>query len=144
MPVPRSVAMGPASRRPGRSWPCCFEQAVIVKPTQVQAYLSKKECCMRARLREVFGGRLVHRTTILGMVAALCALAPLGPLTGTASAATGHIDEFPAGPTPNSLIQSSLSDPLGLTVGPDGNLWFADADGSASVRKAVGRFHVAT
>ena len=93
---------------------------------------------MRARLREVFGSRQVHRTTILGMVAAVCALAPLGPLTGTASATTGHIDEF----RPAGLLESPVSDPLGLTVGPDGNIWFTNADPTAI--KTIGRFHVAT
>src|SRR6059058_5122535 len=43
-----------------------------------------------------------------------------------AAAATGTITEF----RPAGFSQTATSDPLGITTGPDGNLWFTDAGAS--------------
>src|SRR5438309_10354386 len=68
----------------------------------------------------------VSRIVTLALVAT--GLLSLPGSTGTARAAiaspaapaTGHIDEFP--------VTASSADPLGITAGPDGNLWFAAGD----------------
>src|SRR2546430_13550573 len=105
--------------------------------------------CMRARVHRFLTARLVHRVTILGLLASLMAWAPLTALTTTAHAATGTITEFNNSNRPG-IIQNSSSDPLGLAVGPDGNLWFTDAGenlqatgGAAAPLKQIGRFHLA-
>ena len=69
---------------------------------------------------------LVSRIVTLALVAT--GLLSLPGSTGTALAAiaspaaplTGHIDEFP--------VTAASADPLGITAGPDGNLWFADGN----------------
>ena len=81
---------------------------------------------MRARVPRFLTAGLVPRATILGMLASLLAIAPMGALTPAAHAATGTITEFNNSNRPG-IIQNSSSDPVGLTVGPDGNLWFTDA-----------------
>src|SRR5437879_2840346 len=78
---------------------------------------------MPKRIRAALTTHPVQRLAILGLLASLTALAPRGPLTGVASAATGHIDEF----WPPGLMQTPASDPLGIVTGPDGNLWYTDA-----------------
>jgi streptogramin lyase len=79
---------------------------------------------MPKRIRAALTTRPVPRLAILGLLASLTALAPAGPLTGVASATTGHIDEY----RPPGLTQGTASsDPLGITTGPDGNLWYTDA-----------------
>src|SRR5437667_11742815 len=80
---------------------------------------------MRARVHRILTAGLVPRATILGMLGSLLAMAPMGALTPAAHAATGTITEFNNSNRPG-IIQNSSSDPLGLTVGPDGNLWFTD------------------
>ena len=104
---------------------------------------------MQTRVWHHLTTRLVHRVTLLGVLASLTVLAPLGALTPAAHAATGHIDEFNQANRPG-IIQNSSSDPLGLTVGPDGNLWFTDAGedlslqgGAPPPRWQIGRFHLA-
>src|SRR6266852_8284671 len=104
---------------------------------------------MRKRVHEVLTTRLVHRITVLGLLASLMAIAPLGILTPAAHATTGSITEFNNTNRPG-IIQNSSSDPLGLTVGPDGNLWFTDAGedlslqgGAPPPRWQIGRFHLA-
>ena len=81
---------------------------------------------MRARVPQFLTAGLVPRATTLGLLASLMAIAPLGVSTPAAQAATGTITEFNNAKRPG-IIQNSSSDPLGLTVGPDGNLWFTDA-----------------
>jgi len=104
---------------------------------------------MRARVHGFLTARLVPRVMTLGVLASLTAIAPMGALTPAAHAATGTIMEFNNSNRPG-IIQNSSSDPLGLTVGPDGNLWFTDAGenlqatgGAAAPPKQIGRFHVA-
>ncbi|MEA2566420.1 MAG: hypothetical protein QOD49_1597 [Actinomycetota bacterium] len=104
---------------------------------------------MRARVPQFLTAGLVPRATTLGLLASLMAIAPLGVSTPAAQAATGTITEFNNAKRPG-IIQNSSSDPLGLTVGPDGNLWFTDAGenlqatgGAAAPPKQIGRFHVA-
>src|SRR3981081_4641432 len=104
---------------------------------------------MRARVPQFLTAGLVPRATTLGLLAACMALAPLGISTPSAQAATGTITEFNNSNRPG-IIQNPSSDPLGLTVGPDGNLWFTDAGenlqatgGAAAPAKQIGRFHVA-
>src|SRR4030081_3003118 len=82
--------------------------------------------CMRARVLRFLTARLAHRVTILGLLASLTAWSPPTALTPAAHAATGTITEFNNSNRP-CIIQNPSSDPLGLTVGPDGNLWFTDA-----------------
>jgi streptogramin lyase len=80
------------------------------------------------------------------MAASLLAIAPMGALTPAAHAATGTITEFNNSNRPG-IIQNSSSDPLGLAVGPDGNLWFTDAGENLAAApappKQIGRFHLA-
>src|ERR1700704_4609792 len=101
---------------------------------------------MRARVHRFLTARLVHRVTILGLLASLMAWAPLTALMPTAHAVTGTITEFNNSNRPG-IIQNPSSDPLGLTVGPDGNLWFTDAGenlpASPAPPKQIGRFHLA-
>ena len=104
---------------------------------------------MRARVPRFLTAGLVPRATILGMLASLLAIAPMGALTPAAHAATGTITEFNNSNRPG-IIQKSSSDPLGLAVGPDGNLWFTDAGenlqatgGAAAPKMQIGRFHLA-
>ena len=107
---------------------------------------------MRQRVYEILTSRLVPRVTVLGMLASLMALAPFGALTPAAHATTGAIQEFNNSNRPG-IIQNSSSDPLGLVVGPDQNLWFTDAGEDLSVRQPnpgavappsqIGRFHTA-
>ena len=97
---------------------------------------------MSKRVRAALTTRPVPRLVILGLLASLTALAPSSPLVGAAAAATGHIDEF----RPPGLMQTPASDPLGITTGPDGNLWFTDAGedlgpGGAAPPKQIGRFN---
>src|SRR6266567_4729483 len=103
---------------------------------------------MRQRVHEFLTSRLVPRITVLGLLASLMAIAPLGVLTPAAHATTGAITEFNNTNRPG-IIQNSSSDPLGLTVGPDGNLWFTDAGedltptgGDPAPPAQVGRFHL--
>ena len=49
---------------------------------------------MRARVPRFLTAGLVPRATILGMLASLLAIAPMGALTPAAHAATGTITEF--------------------------------------------------
>jgi virginiamycin B lyase len=56
--------------------------------------------------------------------AVMLAAAPAG------AAATGTITEF----RPAGISQTATSDPLGITSGPDGNLWFTDA-GASTIAK---------
>ena len=104
---------------------------------------------MRARVHQFLTAGLVPRTTTLGVLASLMAIAPLGVSTPAAQAATGTITEFNNANRPG-IIQNPSSDPLGLAVGPDGNLWFTDAGenlqatgGAAAPPKQIGRFHLA-
>ncbi|HEY2667714.1 MAG TPA: choice-of-anchor D domain-containing protein [Actinomycetota bacterium] len=80
------------------------------------------------------------------MAASLLAIAPMGALTPAAHAATGTITEFNNANRPG-IIQNSSSDPLGLAVGSDGNLWFTDAgeslQGAPPPPRQIGRFHLA-
>jgi streptogramin lyase len=104
---------------------------------------------MRARVHRFLTAGLVPRATILGVLGSLLAIAPMGALTPAAHAATGTITEFNNSNRPG-IIQNSSSDPLGLAVGADGNLWFTDAGenlqttgGAAAPPKQIGRFHLA-
>src|SRR6266540_7444784 len=101
---------------------------------------------MRRRAR-FFLTRMVTRVSILGLLASLMALAPLGPLTQAAHAATGTINEY----RPAGIMQNSSSDLLGIAAGPDGNIWFTDAGedlspfgGQPAPPKQIGRFNPAT
>jgi streptogramin lyase/ribosomal protein L24E len=76
-------------------------------------------------VHQVISARLGHRVLILGLLGSLLALAPLPSLTPAALATTGTITEFR--PTNPPILQTASSDPLGITTGPDGNLWFTDA-----------------
>src|SRR5438309_3663358 len=91
---------------------------------------------------------LVSRIVTLALVAT--GLLSLPGSTGTALAAipspaaplTGHIDEFP--------VTAAAADPLAITAGPDGNLWFADGNttvgriGRVSLTGTVSTFPVPT
>src|SRR5882724_10661574 len=100
---------------------------------------------MPKRVRAAVATRSGPRLAILALLASLTALAPRGPLTSVAAAATGTINEF----RPPGLTQGTASsDPLGITTGPDGNLWYTDAGedlgpGVPAPAKQVGRFNPA-
>src|SRR3981081_625875 len=64
------------------------------------------------------------------MFAAAAAPAGAGPAGAPPAAATGTITEF----RPAGISQTATSDPLGITSGPDGNLWFTDA-GASTIAK---------
>ena len=104
---------------------------------------------MRKRVHEFLTVGLLNRVTILGLLASLLAIAPLAALTPAAQAATGTITEFNNSNRPG-IIQNTSSDPLGLTVGGDGNLWFTDAGEDLTLQGGlpappaqIGRFHLA-
>jgi streptogramin lyase len=78
---------------------------------------------MRERVRHLLTDRLPQRMAILAMLGSLMALAPVGPLTGLAHATTGTITEY----RPSGLVQTGSTDILGITTGPDGNIWVTDA-----------------
>src|SRR5882724_8647064 len=111
--------------------------------------LPKKECSMRlgsaarvpfkakarptpnpkARLKARSVSRLVLVATVASQAAVFAAAAaPAGaaPVVALPAAATGTITEF----RPAGISQTATSDPLGITTGPDGNLWFTDAGAS--------------
>src|SRR5438552_11306049 len=74
--------------------------------------------------------RPVSRLLLVATVASqtlvfAAAAAPAGaaPAVALPAAATGTITEF----RPAGISQTATSDPLGITSGPDGNLWFTDA-----------------
>ena len=83
---------------------------------------------MQERVRHATTTRFASRVAILGMVASGLALMPSGPLTAPAAAsATGPVQIF----RPAGIVETALTDPLGITAGSDGKLWFVDA-GEAS------------
>src|SRR5438105_7023575 len=127
----------------------CFGDGWDSRNEPVSNFPRKRSIGMRARVHRFLPAGLVPRATILGMLASLLAIAPMGALTPAAYAATGTITEFNNSNRPG-IIQNSSSDPLGLAVGPDGNLWFTDAGenlqatgGAAAPPKQIGRFHLA-
>src|SRR5437868_15288409 len=92
----------------------------------VSNFPRKRSIGMRARVHRCLTAGLVPRGTILGVLGALLAIAPMGALTPAAHAATGTITQFNNSNRPG-IIQNSSSHPLGLPVGLDGDLWFTDA-----------------
>jgi streptogramin lyase len=83
--------------------------------------------------RSLWSGRPLRAmsTAVALAVAApalLLAAAPAGAATGTSStaAASPTIHEY----RPAGISATAMSDPLGITSGPDGNLWFTDAGAS--------------
>lgn len=78
--------------------------------------------------------RSVSRLVLVATVASqalvfTAAAAPAGaaPAVALPAAATGTITEF----RPAGISQTATSDPLGITTGPDGNLWFTESDANA-------------
>src|SRR3981081_2460436 len=70
---------------------------------------------------------VASQTVMFAAAAAPAGAAPAGALP---AAATGTITEF----RPAGISQTATSDPLGITSGPDGNLWFTDA-GDSTIAK---------
>src|SRR5439155_25352944 len=69
--------------------------------------------------------RLVLVATVASQALVFAAeAAPAGaaPAVALPAATTGTITEF----RPAGISQTATSDPLGITTGPDGNLWFTD------------------
>src|SRR2546427_1106566 len=90
-----------------------------------------------ARLKAGAMARPVSRLVLVAPVASqtlvfAAAAAPAGaaPAVALPAAATGMITEF----RPAGISQTATSDPLGITSGPDGNLWFTDAGASTIAR----------
>jgi streptogramin lyase len=94
---------------------------------------AEKEFWMPHRFRSMFTpARLAANVTLLGLLGSLVAIAPIGALTQSASAATGTITEYrPSSGTcyivgSACLVQTTSSDPLGITSAA-GKLWYTDA-----------------
>jgi streptogramin lyase len=87
------------------------------------------------RLR-VLSPRSVSRLLVLTLLGSGVLLVPatdaaLGaPVPPPAPPATGHIDEF--------AVSGTSASPLNLTSGPDGQIWFTDANGSAGRVGSIG------
>src|SRR5947208_3201731 len=85
--------------------------------------------CLKARLKARSVSRLVLVATVASQTLVFAAVAgPAGaaPAVALPAAATGTITEF----RPAGISQTATSDPLGITTGPDGNLWFTDVGAS--------------
>ena len=79
----------------------------------------------KARLKTRSVSRLVLVATLASQAlvfAAAAAPAGAAPVVALPAAATGTITEF----RPTGISQTATSDPLGITTGPDGNLWFTE------------------
>src|SRR5207244_5656459 len=82
-----------------------------------------------ARHKPTSVSRLVLVATVASQAlvfAAAAAPAGAAPAVALPAAVTGTITEF----RPAGISQTATSDPLGITTGPDGNLWFTDAGDS--------------
>ncbi|HKN49747.1 MAG TPA: choice-of-anchor D domain-containing protein [Actinomycetota bacterium] len=82
-----------------------------------------------ARHKTTSVSRLVLVATVASQAlvfAAAAAPAGAAPAVALPAAVTGTITEF----RPAGISQTATSDPLGITTGPDGNLWFTDAGAS--------------
>ena len=80
----------------------------------------------KARLKTRSVSRLVLVATLASQAlvfAAAAAPAGAAPVVALPAAATGTITEF----RPTGISQTATSDPLGITTGPDGNLWVAES-----------------
>jgi streptogramin lyase len=77
--------------------------------------------------RGVLRGRLrpIAQVAALGVLASQAGLL-FAASPAAAATATATIHEY----RPNGIMATSTSDPLGITKGPDGNLWFTDAGAS--------------
>ena len=69
---------------------------------------------------------LLLATVVSQAVLVAAAAAPAGAAPGS----TGTITEF----RPAGIVRTSTTDPLGITTGPDGNVWFTDA-GASTIAK---------
>ena len=79
----------------------------------------------KARLKTRSVSRLVLVATLASQAlvfAAAAAPAGAAPVVALPAVATGTITEF----RPAGISQTATSDPLGITTGPDGNLWFTE------------------
>ena len=86
---------------------------------------------VRPLSRLLLVGTLGSQALVLG-----AALTPAGAaqVAATPRAVGGTITEF----RPAGISQTAISDPLGITAGPDGNIWFTDAGASTIAKLGTG------
>jgi len=87
---------------------------------------------MQLGLVSRFAFKPMSKLLVVATVASQTALFAVAavPAGAAPAAATGTITEF----RPAGISQTATSDPLGITSGPDGNLWFTDA-GASTIAK---------
>ena len=80
----------------------------------------------RSRASLFLVATVASQALVFAATAAVADPAGAAPAVALPAAATGTITEF----RPVGISQTATSDPLGITTGPDGNLWFTDAGAS--------------
>ena len=84
-----------------------------------------------ARHKTTSVSRLVLAATVASQTLVFAAVAgPAGAAPAVALPAAGRVVPSRTGPPPAGISQTATSDPLGITTGPDGNLWFTDVGAS--------------